>query len=172
MAAVKLPSRRPRKDRERGDETVKEESTTKRRRKTAASTAKRKAKAAAEGSAETKSPKRKSAAKGKKTKRRKKGTSSGATSAGLRFGLASVLRLSDRFAAGLVASYDRAFGLDDVDKADIHLQVGIDCVNDGRYGEAVEVLRKALDHGPDRGPAWYYLGVALLEQQARRLLSE
>ncbi len=161
MATVKRSSRRVRKQPDgAADRTARQSETrTKQpRRKTGAQS--RKPQAGAKGAKTAKRAKGAKVGKGGKRKAHTAGASS------LRFGLASVLRLSDRFAAGLVASYDRAFGLDVAEKADIHLQVGIDCVSDGRHAEAVEVLRQALDLDPKSAPAWFHLGLALLDQQA------
>lgn len=91
---------------------------------------------------------------------------SGTGEAGWRFGLASLVRVSDKIVAGLVAAYNRALALDEDEEAEIYVRIGQDLAREGRAREAQEALRRAVALEPGHGAAWYELGVLHLRRGA------
>lgn len=84
----------------------------------------------------------------------------------VRFGLASVMRWSERLVDRMVTAYDRVFALNEEDTADIYMNLGTDLARKGNAEHAEEALRRTLALQPDNGLAWFHLGVVQLRREA------
>jgi tetratricopeptide (TPR) repeat protein len=84
----------------------------------------------------------------------------------VRFGLASLMRWSERFVDRMVTAYDRMFALDDEDTADIYMNLGTDLARSGNTENAEEALRRTLALQPENGLAWFHLGVVQSKREA------
>jgi protein O-GlcNAc transferase len=99
---------------------------------------------------------------------KKRSVSSQDSESWLRFGIASILRLSDRLTGRLVSSYDDAFDLDEGSRAEIYLEIGANFLREKNYENAVSAFRKALKIHPEDGVVWTQIGAAYLGQGAPR----
>lgn len=84
----------------------------------------------------------------------------------VRFGLASVLRWSERLVDRVVSAYDRLFCLNEQDTAEIYMHIGTDLAKKGSPEEAVVALTHTLAIQPENGQAWVQLGLVQLKQEA------
>lgn len=82
----------------------------------------------------------------------------------VRFGLASVLRWSERLVERVVVGYDRLFHLDARDTADIYMHISADLAKKGDAEDAVAALKRTLEILPDNADAWFQLGLIHLQQ--------
>jgi tetratricopeptide (TPR) repeat protein len=83
----------------------------------------------------------------------------------LRFGLASILHLTNQVADRVISAYDRLFSLDNGQTAKIYMGMGTDYAHDGNSEEALAALNKTLEMEPENGEAWFMVGLVHLERQ-------
>jgi tetratricopeptide (TPR) repeat protein len=84
----------------------------------------------------------------------------------VQFGLAGMMRWSERFVDRMVNAYERLFCLTKEDAAEIYLQIGATQARSGRGAQAVAALNQTVKIQPDNGLAWYQLGMVHLQQEA------
>jgi len=82
----------------------------------------------------------------------------------LRFGLAGILRRSERIVGGMVSGYEKLCRVDDADSADIYLSMGEDFARSGNAGDATAALERALAIRPESASGWFRLGVVHLRE--------
>jgi tetratricopeptide (TPR) repeat protein len=85
----------------------------------------------------------------------------------LRFGLASILRRSERLVDGVISGYERMCTLDEADRADIYESIGEESVRRGDSDDAIAALEQALKIRPENTTVRYRIGVIYLEQGLR-----
>ncbi len=83
----------------------------------------------------------------------------------IRFGMASILHLTERVADRVISMYDSIFSLEDGDTAKIYMGMGTDLAHDGNGEDALAALSKTLEMQPDNGDAWFLVGLIHLDQQ-------
>jgi len=83
----------------------------------------------------------------------------------IRFGLASALHLMSQVADRVICAYDTLFSLDDGKTAEIYMGMGTDFAHDGKNEDALAALSKTLEMQPDKGDAWFQLGLVRLDRQ-------
>ncbi len=88
----------------------------------------------------------------------------GHRSSRLRFGVAGLLRRSERLVDRMVSAYERIACLDEEDAAEIYLSMGNDLARSGRPADAIQALERTLALQPKNGAAWYQLGLTQLQQ--------
>jgi tetratricopeptide (TPR) repeat protein len=91
---------------------------------------------------------------------RKRGHNGDGNESWLRFGVATLLRLSDRLTGRLVSGYDQAFDLDDRERARIYADIGVSFLRERNFENAIAAFRRALAFRADDGVLWSKLGLA------------
>jgi tetratricopeptide (TPR) repeat protein len=84
----------------------------------------------------------------------------------MRFNLAGVLRLAERFVDAMVGSYNRLFRLDEQDAAEIYMHLGTNYARSGKSEDALTALQRTLSIRPENALAWFQLGMVHLHQEA------